>query len=236
MVIWPRSAPTALGEYTTWSAQVLWPGSDVPQRLFTEKSPVIATSIFVNALSPLFVTVTCCAALVVPIVCAAKVRTVALSVSVGPVCPLPLSNAVCVPTSSVATRLPDAAPDAVGEKTTPTVQLVFTAKEAPQVFADMENGPLMLKGFNRDRLWPVLATVTYCTGLVCPMRTEPKSSRSGVSTTVLPWVPWPCRSAVRTPPCTFAISVTVAVRGPVAVGANTIEMAQEAPAARLAGH
>ena len=40
---------------------------------FTAKSPVTCTLILVSALSPLFVTVTCCAALVVPIVCAAKV-------------------------------------------------------------------------------------------------------------------------------------------------------------------
>ena len=59
----------------------------------------------------------------------------------GRVCPFPLSSAVCVPASSVATRLPDAAPDAVGEKTTPTVQLVFTASDEPQVFAEMAERP-----------------------------------------------------------------------------------------------
>src|ERR1700679_2182483 len=76
IVIWPRSTPTALGEYTTCSAQVLCPGSDVPHRFVAAKSPVTCTLILVSGLSPVLVTVTCCAALVVPIVCAAKVNAV----------------------------------------------------------------------------------------------------------------------------------------------------------------
>jgi hypothetical protein len=138
----------------------------MPHKFVTAKSPVTCTAMLVSALSPLFVTVTCCAALIVPIVCAAKVSDDALSPSVGPVCPSPLSNAVCVPASSVATRLPEAAPDAVGKKTTPTVQLVFTANVEPQVFAVIENGPLMLSGFSPATIFPVFATVTYCTALV----------------------------------------------------------------------
>ena len=68
----------------------------------------------------------------------------------------------------------------------------------------------------------------YCTGLVCLMRTDPKSSRSGVSTIVPPCVPVPCTLAVSIPPCTFAATVTVPLRCPVAVGANMIEIAHDA--------
>jgi len=82
---------------------------------------------------------------------------------------------------------------------------------------------------------PMFATVMYCTGVVCPMRSEPKLIRSGVSTTVLPGAPVPVIAAVRTPPCTFAATVRVALRGPVARGAKTTPMLQEAPGARLAG-
>src|SRR6201996_3274724 len=129
----------------------------MPHRFVTAKSPVICVLIFVSALSPLLVTVTCCAALVVPIACAAKVSAVALNASVGLDCPFPLSSAVCVLASSEATRLPDAAPEAVGEKTTPTVQLVFTASDEPHVFADMVNGPLMLSGCSAATFVPVFA-------------------------------------------------------------------------------
>src|ERR1700761_6985792 len=213
MVIWPRSAPTALGEYTTASAQALCPGSAMPHRFVTAKSPVTCTLMLVSALSPPLLTVTCCAALVVPIGCA-----------------------VCVPASSVAPRLPDAAPDDAGEKTTPTVQLVFTGSEEPQVFAVMVNGPLMFSGFSPATFAPVLATVMYCTGLVCPIRSDPKSIRSGVSTIVPGCVPVPCTLAVKIPPCTLAAIVTVPLRCPVAVGANTIAIAHDAPGASVAGH
>jgi hypothetical protein len=53
------------------------------------------------------------------------------------------------------------------------VQLVFTASVEPHVFAEMANGPLMLNGFSPATSLPVFATVMYCTGLVCPMRTDP---------------------------------------------------------------
>jgi hypothetical protein len=124
----------------------------------------------------------------------------------------------------------------VGVKTTPTVQLVFTANEEPHVFADILNGPLTLSGFSPATFVAVFATVTYCTELVCPIRTDPKSSRSGVNTIVLCGVPVPCRLAVNTPPCTFAATVTEAVRCPVAVGAKMTEIAQDVPAAKVVGH
>src|ERR1700761_4569731 len=208
----------------------------MPHRFVTAKSPVTCVLIFVSALSPLFVTVTCCAALVVPIVCAAKVSAVVLNASVGLDCPFPLNSAVCVPASSVATMLPDDAPEAVGEKTTPTVQLVFTASDEPHVFAEMLKGPLIVSGFSPAGAAPVFATVMYCTGLVWLMRTDPKSSRNGVSTIVPPCVPVPRTLAVSTPPCTFAATVTAPLRGPVAVGANTIKIAHDAPGSKLAGH
>ena len=62
----------------------------------------------------------------------------------------------------------------MGEKTTPTVQLVFTGNDEPHVFAVVLNGPLMPNGFSPVGFTPVFAIVMYWTELVWPIRTDPK--------------------------------------------------------------
>ena len=113
----------------------------MPHRFVTAKSPVTCTLILVSALSPLLLTVTCCAALVVPIACAAKVSAMRSTHPSG----RSARSRSAAPSACRHRRWPPGCrtrrPTPSGEKTTPTVQLVFTASDEPQVFAEMVNGP-----------------------------------------------------------------------------------------------
>ena len=100
----------------------------------------MAIALIESAALPVLERVTICAALVVPVACAAKVRLVVESIATGPVPvpPVPVSITVCVVglAVSVKVRLALRAPVAAGLNVTLMVQLlppVRVAGSVPQV-------------------------------------------------------------------------------------------------------
>ena len=98
---------------------------------------MVAMLLMVRVAVPLLVSVTACAALVVPTTWLPKLRLVVERVAAGPVvvAPVPLRLTVCgLPAAlSVIERVPERVPVAVGVKVTLMVQLAAAATEAPQV-------------------------------------------------------------------------------------------------------
>src|SRR5882757_3500483 len=87
-------------------------------------------------MAALLVTVMVCAAELVPSVVVAKVRDEVESVGVVGVRPVPVRDAIRVAGAApvvVTAKVPARSPEAVGEKETATVQVLFAAILAPQV-------------------------------------------------------------------------------------------------------
>ena len=110
--------------------------TELPQLSVSAKSPLVEIVVIAKAAEPVFVSVTVCAALVVPTVWLAKVSEAGerLAVVVDAV-PVPVRPAVCgLPEAlSVTLKLPVRVPDAVGENVTLMAQFPPTAKEPPQL-------------------------------------------------------------------------------------------------------
>jgi hypothetical protein len=79
----PARVPAAVGVKAIEIVQVAAAATLRPQVLVSEKSPDTAIAPSVSAAVPELVSVTVCAALVVPVVCDRKVRLVGESVAVG---------------------------------------------------------------------------------------------------------------------------------------------------------
>jgi hypothetical protein len=140
----PLPGPTLFGTDTTEIAQLACPISELPHALEAAKSPLVTSAeISVSALSPVFVNVTTCAALVVFNCCGANVSASGLSPSVAALAPTPVSAAVCVPTESVTVSTPVRFPETVGVNTIPTVHPVCDASELSQVFVLTVKSPLI---------------------------------------------------------------------------------------------
>ena len=89
----------------------------------------------VSAAVPVLVSVTVCAALVVPTVWLANVRLVEDKLTTGIATAVPVSETACglEAALSVSVIAPVSVPAAVGLKVTEIVQLAFTARLVPQV-------------------------------------------------------------------------------------------------------
>ena len=128
--------PDAVGENVTLMAQFPPTATELPQLSVSAKSPLVEIVVIAKAAEPVFVSVTVCAALVVPTVWLAKVSEAGerLAVVVDAV-PVPVRPAVCgLPEAlSVTLKLPVRVPDAVGENVTLMAQFPPTAKEPPQL-------------------------------------------------------------------------------------------------------
>ncbi len=96
---------------------------------------MVAMLLMVSVAVPLLVSVTVCAALVVPTCWLLKVRVLLDNVTAGAI-PVPLRLTLCgLPAAlSVIDSVPVRVPVAVGVKVTLMVQLAPAATEAPQVF------------------------------------------------------------------------------------------------------
>src|SRR6266536_2880186 len=81
---------------------------------------------------------------------------------------------------------------------------------------------------------PVLVSVTACAALVVPTICEAKTRFAGVRLAVGA-VPVPVSVTLWGLLAALSASVTLALRAPVAVGANVTEIVHVAPAARLPG-
>jgi len=213
--------------------QLACPIKTFPQALAATKSPLtICARISVSALSPVFVSVTVCATLVVPTCCAAKLNINGDSPSVAPAAPIPVNDAICVPAESVIEKTPVLEPATVGVNPIATVQPVLAANLAPQVFAVMAKSPVIAGVCSVAETPPVLDTAMFWTGLAeLPNVTVPKLRLVGVRTIAAGAAPTPLSAAVACPPGMFPSSVSVPVLVPVAVGAKTTCTAQLAPAA-----
>src|SRR5437667_12525333 len=92
----PVRVPDAVGENVTLMAQVPPTATELPQLSVSAKSPLVEIVVIAKAAEPVFVSVTVCAALVVPTVWLAKVSEAGerLAVVVDAV-PVPVRPAVC---------------------------------------------------------------------------------------------------------------------------------------------
>jgi len=149
------------------------------------------------------------------------------------VLPVPLRATVCglFPALSVKVRVPVAAPEAVGVKVTPTVQVVPAATLVPQVLLEMPKGPLVAMPENvSDPLW-LLVNVTDLAELVEPTAAVLKLRDEADSVTGA--LPVPLRLTV----CGLVAAPSVKVRAPgaapSAIGVKVTPTLQLPPAATL---
>ena len=158
----------------------------------------------VRATSPVFVTVTVCGGLVVVSCCMPKVSDWVERASVAGVVPVPESEAVWVPASSVMVKVPVMVPEEVGVKTMETVHPVLGGSVALQVLAVMWKPPVMV-GVCRASVVALVLEMVMFWGVVVPLIVVAGKARvSGVRTMGAAGVALPERIAVAWPPRTLA--------------------------------
>lgn len=226
MVTAPTRLPVAVGVNVTLKSQKPPAPKPEPQLLVTEKSPLAVILVRLSAAPPLLVSLTTCAALLVPIVCAAKLSEVGLSEATGTATPVPFKPSVMVPLaeSLLITKLPVRAPAAVGEKVTVMAQLAAGSKVLLQV-VDLAKSPLIVTPLMLRMSPPVLVSV-YASTLLAPILVLVKklpipdggvAPMEPVSEATAP-CPEPLRLMVCGLPGALLVMVNVPVRLPVAVG------------------
>ena len=169
-------APEAVGVKVTLIAQFVPAAKLVPQLFVCEKSPALVPAIPIAPIDsvalPLFVSVSVCGLLVVPVFCTEKVKLATLKLAPGAP-PIPVSPTVCGLLLALSVIVTEAvrAPAAVGLKETLIVQLVPAAKLAPQLFV-CEKSPLFTPVTLMERLRsaepPPFVTVTVWLGVAVP--------------------------------------------------------------------
>jgi hypothetical protein len=169
--------PATVGLNVTLIVQLLPAATLAPHVLPCAKSPAFVPVTpmldIASGLPPLLLSVTVCAALVLPTDCVPKLKLLAERLTVGGVAtPVPVSETVCgLPVASsvivtAATRLPAA----VGLNVTLIVQLAPPATLAPHVFVS-EKSPAFVPVIAMlviDNGPPLLLSVTVCAALVLP--------------------------------------------------------------------
>lgn len=142
------------------------------------------------------VAVTVCGVLILPTPTWPKLSTLGWSCNLGPLCSRPLKNAMplratrvvfgcplstmlSLPNSEVP--LPLGAED--GVKLTETWQFEFAGTEPSQVFADIENGPLLEIDVKLSATALGLVIVTFCGAETVPTWTSPNGSELGAVVT-----------------------------------------------------
>lgn len=141
---------------------------------------------------PVFVNVTVCAALVVPVTWLGNVKLDADRETAAGVMPVPLSVMDCglpLKELSVMVRPPLRAPVAVGVKVTLMTQLALGANVLPQLLFSAKS-PLAMMEFSISVKFPVLLSVTFCAALVEPNTWFPKLS-APTDTVAIGAPPWP---------------------------------------------
>ena len=131
----PERRPTAVGVKVTLSVQEPAAATDAPQLWLSAKSPLAVMLAMVSAALPVLLSVTVCAALVLPTLRVAKLSKVALRVTAGATTtPVPLRAADfrTMPLLMMLT-IPARTPPTVGVKVTLMVQLAAAARVLPQV-------------------------------------------------------------------------------------------------------
>lgn len=136
---------------------------------------------------------------------------------------------------SVNVRVAERVPDAEGLNTTPTVQLAPDVKLVPHVLLTIVKSAALVPAtlmLPIEMVEPLpFFNVAVCVELLDPTLTEPNESEEGL--TVAPAVPRPESATVCGLVLSVSLKLSVAVRVPVVVGANTMFTVQLAAAARL---
>jgi hypothetical protein len=169
-------APEAVGENVTLIAQFDPAARLVAQLFVCEKSPalvpVIPIELIESVALPLFVSVTVCGLLVVPVFCPVKVKLAKLRLAPGAP-PIPVRLTDCGLLLALSEMVIEAVrvPAAVGLNTTLIAQLVPAARLAPQEFV-CEKSPLFAPVTAIERFRsvdpPPFVTVTTCAGVATP--------------------------------------------------------------------
>lgn len=151
--------------------------------------------------------------------------------------PVPLNDALCVPTLSTTARVADALPVAAGVKVMPILQELPALRVLPQLLAAILKSealvPLMaIEVIGRGAV-PALASVKVCDVLVDPTVTLPKDALDGVSTAcgASAPAPVPVNAALCVP--TESIAASVADALPTAAGVKVTPILHEPPALRV---
>src|SRR5438132_1371591 len=231
----PVRVPDAVGENVTLMAQFPPTATELPQLSVSAKSPLVEIVVIAKAAEPVFVSVTVCAALVVPTVWLAKVSEAGerLAVVVDAV-PVPVRPAVCgLPGAlSVTLQLPVPVPTRRSSDLTLMAQFPPTATELPQLSVSAKS-PLVEIVVIAKAAEPVFVSVTVCAALVVPTLWLAKVSEAGERlAVVVDAVPVPVRPAVCGLPEALSVTLKLPVRVPDAVGENVTLMAQFPPTAK----
>ena len=189
----PVTPPVVTGAKVTEMEQLAPAANDGPQLLVSLNRPIsgelgAVMPVMVNGALPVLLSVTVCAAEVVPAV-AEKLSDEGESdaTGTGAAVPVPVRVTICgEPVAlSVTSRLPVTLPVVTGAKVTEMVQLAPAANDAPQLLVSLNNPtrgelgaemPVMVSG-----TLPVLLSVTVCAAEVVPAAAE-KLSDEGVRT------------------------------------------------------
>ena len=132
-----------------------------------------------------------------------------------------MSDAVCVPESSVMVNVPLRVPEAVGVKVIATVQPVLGPRLGPQVLAVILKSPPATDDVrSATGAALVFEIVTFCAGLVALIVVEGNIRFNGFRTIDAAGLPVPESGAVACPPGTFPKTVNKPLRLPVTVGRN----------------
>src|SRR5256884_521796 len=231
----PVRVPDAVGENVPLMAQFPPTATELPQLSVSAKSPLVEIVVIAKAAEPVFVSVTVCAALVVPTVWLAKVSEAGerLAVVVDAV-PVPVRPAVCGLSEalSVTLKLPVRVPDAVGENVTLMAQFPPTAKEPPQLLISAEPTPEPMLLMPSVSL-PLLDSVPVCAVLFFLFNDPATTEIYALSLhDALPIFPVPVRPTVCGLPEALSVTLKLPVRVPDAVGENVTLMAQFPPTAK----
>jgi sorbitol-specific phosphotransferase system component IIC len=232
------------GEKVTEMVQLAPAASDGPQLLVSLNRPIsgelgAVMPVMVNGALPVLLSVTVCAAEVVPAV-AEKLSDEGESEATGrgAAVPVPLRLIICGETAalSVTSRLPVTLPAMAGEKVTEMVQLAPAPSDGPQLLVSLNRPisgelgavmPVMVNG-----ALPVLLSVTVCAAEVVPAVAEKLSDEGESEATGRgAAVPVPLRLIICGEPVALSVTRMLPVTPPVVTGAKVTEMAQLVPAA-----
>jgi hypothetical protein len=190
----PERPPAAVGVKVIEIVQAVPTATLAPQLLVSAKSPDAAIELSVSVAVPELESVTACAALVVPVVCDAKVRLAEEMAAVGVAAsPAPLNATICgeLLALSVIVSVPVRLPAAVGVKVTEMVQPALAATLVPQLFV-WAKSPEAAIDVMVSAAVPELVSVTVCAALVEPfvcevnVRLVDESVAVGVAATPVP--------------------------------------------------
>ncbi len=245
-VITADSAPVALGSNVNEFVQ-LAPAANgfaqVEADLTNELAPlpvIVVEAVKLNAVVPVFVSVTTCAAVVVPTAVEAKVNELGVMLSVGaPAAPVPDSATVCGDPAAVSVYVitADNAPEVVGSNANEFVQLAPAGNGFVHVEAVLLNelAPLpviVVVAVKLTAVVPVFLIVTTCAAVVVPTGVEAKLSDAGLNVSAGPVeAPVPDSATVCGDPAAVSVYVITADSAPDTVGSNVNEFVQLAPAA-----